>query len=599
MLQASARPLYSPIDRHSSAAPSNGTASEKFPPLTHSSKLLTATLSVTEIDSQMSQRGFKEMSRIWDHFKKLKIEPSSISESELHKLRAQHYSTTVVNPLVDTLLTVTVGSLSGAALYSLVGEFTSIPQMPPALGNAFQLWGIANFCFLTLCATTYIRRSLGSSLNRLLSLELASALSKPDFRSWHDGQFSAGITKVYCEKFKIQRWDDPTYKQKYSSSGEVIDDRSSSESQFVRAAAAEIIGKFNQTSRKHETGRLFTALKDGKNSINRIISAHSETLKDLREERFNPEASINFLLAIAAELKSPGTSDSGSESIAANRHLESVVTAIKTKSFLLPGQIVAKVWQRDPWEDLTKQSEFFCSAALRGNSLMERTTKGILAPFSYINNKSVSALDFYTSTGRIVRARIGAVLAKNKTGEFAPALFVDGVEGTSALSVKAVVAAIQDYASACGFKNLLFNAYPFNRMPAKVAHHVSKIAPLKEVDLKYFDSDSPVYLDARGLPIAPFEYSKGTGRVLAYSLCNNEELNKFSCPSHWAKTRETLRTTAIYTLPIQSIAFAATTGLYESPLALACLLTTAVTGFGVQLWYNRRGDRAKDIPKRT
>ena len=282
--------------------------------------------------------------------------------------------------------------------------------------------------------------------------------------------------------------------------------------EYARYALLEVLG--SKQDRSFRPGRYVDNLKSRKKSVTRFVASHQEMLAASREGTLSVEFGTRLLEVLRESEMVPGS--------AGDKFLESVISSLRADDFIPGGVVEAAVWKRDPWEDLTHSRDFYSSASLRGDSFMdslERRSKGMLGPFGYLRNKSLSALDFKTSEGRSVRARLAAATFVDSQGGERPVLFVDAVEGRFEIKPALVRHAVEGYARAAGFDRVFYHRYPLNRVPARfVSYLVDSDACLEELEIEYVDAVRREYLDAFGLPLEPLEYAYPKGRVIGYSV---------------------------------------------------------------------------------
>jgi len=310
-----------------------------------------------------------------------------------------------------------------------------------------------------------------------------------------------------------ERWDDPDYRVWYETEdGEVRQAEIVNEAKYIHEALQEVLG--SKRDRVFQPGRYLNNLKDRKKSVTRFVTAHQGQLNRSREGNLPVKEGRKLLEALRRSEVVPGS--------AGDRYLKDVLTALSSKDFLPRGMVEAYIWDRDPWVDLTHSRDFYSSASLRGNAFMaslERRTKGMLGPFGYMRNKSISALDFRTGEGRSTRARIAAITVKNRNNQEKTALFVDAVEGRFDIKTDLLRRALEDYARAAGFDTIFYYAFPLNRVPMRFVHNLAESdARLEELEICYVDASKREYLDAFSLPLEPFEYAYPVGRAVGYSV---------------------------------------------------------------------------------
>ena len=203
-------------------------------------------------------------------------------------------------------------------------------------------------------------------------------------------------------------------------------------------------------------------MKDAKKSVSRFVKAYQDKLTESRDGKLSKEDGIILLRQLLNQELVKNS--------AGWKFLLDTINTLKSDEPMPKGHIEAYNWDRDPWTDLTCSTDFYSSASLRGNTFiddLERRSKGMLGTFGYIRNKSISNLDFRTSEGRSVRARLAATKTIDLYGETKSILFVDAVEGSLNIEPAIIKLAIEDYARICQFDAILYHRFPLNKVPLR------------------------------------------------------------------------------------------------------------------------------------
>lgn len=424
-------------------------------------------LTEAEVSARLAREGLPEMRWLWEARGLSRLDEAEVVRGSDRHMAAARSPWTL---------------LACAAAGWLIGGWG--PLAPLAAYAALYLW-------------TALRRL---SWRRQASLELAEMLRHRDFRAWHDALPESARVRERLRALGVnERWDDPSYKVVLGAP----------ERPTALTALRQVLG--TKEERAFRPGRFFPHLKEGRASVTRFLAAHGEKVTALKEGRLSHGEDARLLRALGDELR-PGS--------AGRRYVDEVVAALESPDRLPHGAVEASIWRRDPWTDLTRASDFFSSASLRGGSwleALERRTKGALGVFGYLRNKSVSAMDFRTAEGRGARARLAACVAKGAAGRERAVLFVDAVEGRFDVDPAFVRQAVEGYARAAGFESVFYGAMALNAVPRRLlARLAGSGLPLRSLELEYADASRRLYLDAFGLPLEPFEYSYPKGSVVGY-----------------------------------------------------------------------------------
>jgi hypothetical protein len=334
-------------------------------------------------------------------------------------------------------------------------------------------------------------------------------------------------------------------------------------------------------------GKKHTTSARAKKSVTRFVSRHQAELVKSRKGELEINAGIDLLKALLE-------SEVRRESEGA-RILSHEIDRLERRVNQESDGVVAEVWQRDPWVDLTHQEEFYSSASLRGVKKMGRDSKGRLGTFCYLYNPAISTLDFSTVQGRVVRARCGLAEAALSDGRKVTAVFLDGVEGSNVIPPPVILKGLKEYASACNADALCINAFPLNAVPKRFSRYAAtQGGKLCSVPLEFLDATSREYLDAFGIPVQPLEYAQPKGRVLSYVIdLKGAVAGQLSPPSITEQLSTSLRSKFAWGYFGQAIAGAAYLTGSAVPLALVPLGAMAIAGASYQLMFQRRSLKVK------
>lgn len=431
---------------------------------------------------------------------------ASLNEADIAAARRAHIGTLLRLPALTG-----AASLAAAALLERwLSSHFGVSQGDAAVDRAVPVVMALLCVYAAWFSAAVFQRTLLRPWDDVAAADLTFMLSRPEgWRAWLGGTLRAQAARERLAALGVgAAWDDPAWRIRLKSDGEGFRPvEALAPLEAVRRAVREVLG--HKDGGSFVPGRFVDNLKDRKASVTRLVKAHQEALTALREGRLSVESGGELLKSLRAELK---------DGSAGARAVEGVLGELA--GTLPAGVLEAAVWAREPLADLGSASDFFSSASLRTGSWQDalvRRTKGALGPFGYLRNPSVSALDFRTKDGRGVRARLGAVVARGRGRDAEAALFVDAVEGRFDVRPSAVRAALEAYARACGFKSVLYHAFPLNAVPRRFVDSLAATgARPSALRIEYVDSSEREYLDAWGLPFEPFEYAFPRGLVYAF-----------------------------------------------------------------------------------
>lgn len=534
----------------------------------------------------MAKRGFPELLRHWKHFGSLKCEPVQINESDLAPARTKHMNPLFSHPYLGAA--VALGAALLGTSHFVAGTFPllrGLGQTGQAILTALTAF---NYTFLLTYAATYLQRHVFYPMERILSLDVASMLSRRNFRAWHENTPATKATSAGLRAVGVNDlWDNPNYKAYYRLKGEQCERlEARTPQEFIQMHLREFLGYKDAAARKFVPGKFTADLKDGKRSVTLFVKEHQAELDQSRAGALPFELGLILLSELLEKFVRPGC--------AGAKRLRSCLIALEKGDFTGAGSIEAHVWERDPWCDLTHQEEFYSSASLRGVKPLGRGMKGRLGCFGYLRNKSISALDFTSNKGRVVRARIAAAYICDYDKKI-PILFVDGVEGSNAINPRLIQPAIEDYARACGFKAVVYNKFVHNQIPRKFVRHVARSgAELRELSIAYADDTTREYLDAFGLPLEPFEYSYPRGKVVGYVVnLDKEKLPGTRAPSLVQNVLHFAKRNALWALLGETLSYTGTIMWYSSPELIAPFGLAAAAGIAIHWWYQFKSVRKR------
>ena len=451
-----------------------------------------------QIDERMFHEGFPELRWLWERFKsKGAQQPLESRFRSQYRLHASFPGSSV------GLL------LAGLSAFGLHRNLNTVLDAQ-GLGEQFLLLLLAGLgAYLMLFLMTGVFRSLVVDWKRIGSGEVAFMLSRP-FGHWLRQTEDYLETQNKLAERGVKGWDDPSYRACYRTvDGQLNEVEGPEPQELVQSALRDVLGQ--KVDGVYQPGRYLSHLKNRKKSVTRFVRAHLDDIQASKRGDLTIGRGLRLLRLLGEEVVA------GS---AAATHLEQVVVALENPDSVPKGFVEARVWERDPWKDLTCDKDFYSSASLRGADLSEtikRRTKGALGPFGYLHASALTAMDFSNHEGRCVRARLGAAIHRTQKAE-RTVLFVDGVEGRYDVKPSFIRRALEDYAQRCGFDQIFYYAYPLNKVPRRFVKSLVGEARKEVLDLELVDCSMPLYLDAFGLPLEPWEYARPKGKVVGYSV---------------------------------------------------------------------------------
>jgi hypothetical protein len=537
-----------------------------------------------EIHRRMREDGFPEMEALWRQYERLPPERREPGEDVLLRARRQHMGALVGHPFVMLVTPTAVALLAFRYFFDFIPLLASSARTPALVLMAALFAFNAAFLFWYVALT--VQRYLVHSMGEIMALDLAHMLRKRDYRRWLDGlPRSRGVVEGLRALGVSDIWDDPEYRARYLlREGDIKRLPDQDPHAFVQAVLREVLGYKDGVTRRFQPGRYYDSLKRKKRSVTAFVAKNQEQIRQNKAGELPVGEGITLLRELRDDHVEPGTPG--------EKRLTDCIEAIESGHYLTGGTVQAEIWQRDPWVDLTHQEEFFSSASLRGVKWFGRGPKGRLGTFGYLRNKSISALDFRTRRGRAVRARLGAAITRDADGRARPVLFVDGVEGSNAVSPRLVATALRDYAEAAGFALVGCNHFSHNAVPRRFARHLGRMgAPLREMTLRYADDSEREYLDAFTLPVEPFEYAHPRGTVVGRVLPVDGSLHVGTEPRLLTRLVAGLRLEALWIVTGSALGCTLWMMWHVSPVAFGTFAALAALAIAAHLLIQRRSLR--------
>ena len=541
------------------------------------------TLSEVEVTGKMRRQGFPELERHWRQALKWRL-PEQVSNTELEDKRQKHMEPLGRHPVLAATGTVLAGA-AGAGLFVWSMSDILAPAVRPV---AFAL-GAFNISFLLQYGMMTLRRYVIHSMDRIMAADTAFMLQQRNFRAWHEHTPAAAQVLQELAVHRVRGWDDAAYRMAYHFEGGTWKKMSVPRPhEFVQAVFREFLGYKDPEKRRFMEGRYTSHLREGKASVTAFVRSFQAELQQNARGELPIERAVQVLEILQRDFLKPESDGA--------RQLRHYLERLQRGEFVPSQAVQAAIWDRDPWRDLTHQEEFFSSASLRGVKLMGRGPKGRLGTFGYLRNKAISALDFSLKKGRVVRARIGAVLAEDGQGQAVPGLYVDGVEGSNALKPEVARLALEDYARACNFAFIVYNCFVHNQIPRRfVRFMASQGVEARQLDIRYVASPGREYLDAFGLPLEPHEYARPQGTVIGYLQVLDPERQPHSQAPTWIqKAKNFLKRNTLWLLVSESSACAAAMVWMSDPWYLIPLAGATAAGIYAHLRYQRKSLKKAD-----
>ena len=343
------------------------------------------------IEARLRSDGFPELTWLWRRFVRSGMALDEIDEQDLADRRRRHMGRLVSNRRALAAVSICVGAVSFVALWQIM--------RPVEAGSGLDvlvlilLSGLMVYLFWFLA--TGVHRSLLQPWRDIAATDLALMLRQRCYRDWLRTTARArSVAGRIAELGLVDRWDDPTYRRWYRSDrGRITDEDPVGAEALVQQALRQVLG--HKQDRKFQPGRYLPHLVQGKQSVTRFVASHQGALAQSRAGELPLSAAIRLLTDLKTTEMRPGS--------AGDQYLGDVIESLSVETAVPRGVTEAYIWPRDPWVDLTHSRDFYSSASLRGNGLMdslERRSKGLRGPFGYLRNASISALDSRTAAGR-------------------------------------------------------------------------------------------------------------------------------------------------------------------------------------------------------
>ncbi len=516
------------------------------------------------VDQRVDQDGSLELQRHWKLFRRTGQSIESVDHDAVIRDWQRHTEP----PSVATLALLTV--VATALAFGWV-RFSFPAVESSSLNGLLIVWTAINLTLLLIHLRTLAVRHWWVPMEPLIGRSLAMMLPQDRYQPNPEHSESQQEFRNRLAELGIgPLWDCSTYQRLYERHEGEWQIANKTPEQIVHQQLGDFLGRKDSATRNFQRGKYFASLKDGKASVSRFINSNADTIGKSRTGSLPIEqglALLRLLLDTEITPKHKGY-----------KALQTFLDAADQGWFGLSGCIKASIWERNPWNDLTHQQEFFSSASLRGVRKVGRSSKGRLGPFLYLQNPSISALDFSDSYDRRVRARI-AVTTTDVDGIEIPILFVDGIEGTNSVDRELIQKAILSYADACGFHAVAFHKYPHNQVPRYFLVGIDT-DPARVILLRYCDMQHKQYLDAFGWPIEPFEYAVPNGQVVAYLVNTSRRSRELpslgAAESKWDQSIAILRRSSLWLILASGLGYAMLTIGLTMPWALVPLLSIAV-----------------------
>jgi hypothetical protein len=308
-------------------------------------------------------------------------------------------------------------------------------------------------------------------------MELTDVLSTENWRARVDSMPENANVMQILEAWGVKRWDDPTYVAYYVSNGKKLTSQELGEATNHLAVTGNLVTEFLGKKAGEEviSGKYAGNLKHSIGKVYENLRLHIQKLVNGELDR---EGCIYILSQLRAEHVKEGTPG--------EQALTQAIEALGSKAPNFSEETIeARIWKRDPWEDLGYSEEFHCCAFCVKDKAVR-----------YLKDKGVTMLDLISpKSGKLCRA----ILTPMIYGE--PGLLVDSFEGTDKIDFEMAHQAIRDYAMECNFKFIAYNRNAFNPVPQKFIS----------------------YLESKGLP------TRDGGTILARSGTYIEYYNNSGC----------------------------------------------------------------------
>ena len=533
--------------------------------------------SIVDIDDRVESESFAELRRHWRLFRQRhssldEIDPSDVDDTINSHIRPNGWVCLVLSLLVGLFFAWWLTEYS----FWFVRERWLV-------GLLFG-WTAINLTMLAFHGCTLVRRHWLFPMEQLIGRKLALVLRHIDYRSvWQQSPHVQSAHQKLRQLGINTTWDNPQYVAAYQKQSEWHEVPLRSAREQIHSKLVDFLGRKDPETRRFQPGKYLNSLINRKQSVTRFVQANQTEILASKQNELAESRGIALLEKLLNQELTVAT--------AGEVHLRRWIESAKRGSFQPAGVLVAEIWQRDPWIDLTHQQEFFSSASLRGVRRVGRGTKGRMGPFLYLDDPAVSALDISDNSGRKVRARIAAAVTTEKDGVSIPVLYVDGIEGTNSVDRRLVIKAITDYGQACGFRAVLVHKYPHNQVPRFFLRELENTEVSVVADLAYVVATKRQYLDGFGWPIEPFDYAFPAGDVSAYVIELDGPVEIGRRETVIDRGKASSRRAALWLILSSALGYAAFTTTFANPWLLPGLVLFAALGIAAQLWVQNSGLR--------
>ena len=427
-------------------------------------------MSTDQIEERLAVEGFPELERHWRKFLDLNPDGKPPPLSELMARTKRHTQVLLGKPGLVLLMTIIIAM----PISWLYANSIAAALVQRGLLNSASIWVLfliatwatLNLALLLAYCIMLFQRYYRSPLEPLLADWTGWMLNQESIRAFlRDVNRIESPTLLTADPLMALNWEDNgwcCWLVKEQNEWNAVPRKKPEE--MIRDWLIAFLGTKDEVRRKFVSGIYFSSLKDGKVSVTRFCRHHAEELQRHRNQQLAVADGLDLLESLLAE-------ELTAESEASSR-LQRFLTSAKKSDFLPEHGLEARIWRREPFLDLTHQTEFYSSASLRGIQAMGRGSKGRLGTFGYLMNPSIFAIDFSNSTGRCVRARLALAMLNSSNQHDRPFLYVDGVEGSNAIASQAVHQALLQFAFDHQIDAVFYNEYPYNRIPQRMIRNI-------------------------------------------------------------------------------------------------------------------------------
>jgi hypothetical protein len=546
-------------------------------------------VSIAEIERRLAVDGFPELERHWQKFLSQSPNGDPPPFDQLMARTRRHTQVLLGRPLV-VMLTTMLFAAPVAWIYAQ-SIATAMQQRGLFSESVWILifiatWATLNLGLLMLYCIMLVQRYCLSPLEPLLADWTGWMLTQESLRSFLrnakriEHQYTVKKSPFIALDWEEKGWSCSLVKHQQQW---VIVPKNQPE-QVIRDWLIAFLGTKDEVSRKFVAGVYYSSLREGKASVTRFCRQHATELNNSRNNTLTISDGIVLLeTLLAEELIADGE---------ASKSLQRFLTAARENNFFPEHGLEARIWCRDPFVDLTHQTEFYSSASLRGIQPMGRSSKGRLGTFGYLVNPSIFAIDFLNSTGRRVRARVALATLNSPNQDLGPFLYVDGVEGSNSIAPQAVHQALLQFAKDHKLAAVFYNQYPYNHIPQRMVRHIRDQESQTEISLRYLDSTEFQYLDAFGWPIEPLEYAIPSGMVAGYWFGTESTRPDRKPPGRKPKRITSLiyilKMYSLWILMSECLVFALFATAVVSPWLIPMLALIAAIGIAYHIRYQKK-----------